>query len=159
MLPRKNGSGDRASLETVEHLEGEEPDMVDTDVTQQFIDALAALERERNAEQITALFGPESEVGNIVSPRQFSGVEGARAFWETYRNTFGEVASSFRNVIVSDGRAALEWTTTGTSAAGAPISYEGVSILEMADGKITRFHAYFDPHELGLQIEQTSQGR
>jgi ketosteroid isomerase-like protein len=159
MLSRKNGSGDRASLETVEHPEGEEPDMVDTDVTQQFIDALAALERERNAEQITALFGPESEVGNIVSPRQFSGVEGARAFWEAYRDTFGEVASSFRNVIVSDGRAALEWTTTGTSAAGAPISYEGVSILEMADGKITRFRAYFDPHDLGLQIEQTSQGR
>ena len=133
--------------------------MVDTDVTQQFIDALAVLERERNAEQITALFGPESEVGNIVSPRQFSGVEGARGFWEAYRDTFGEVASSFRNVIVNDGRAALEWTTTGTSAAGAPISYEGVSILEMADGKITRFRAYFDPHDLGLQIEQTSQGR
>jgi ketosteroid isomerase-like protein len=37
--------------------------------------------------------------------------------------------------------------------------YEGVSILEMADGKITRFHAYFDPHALGLQVEQTSQSR
>jgi len=133
--------------------------MVDTDVTQQFIDALTVLERERNAERITDLFGPESEVGNIVSPRQFSGVEGARTFWEAYRDTFGQVASTFRNVIVSDGRAALEWTTTGTSAAGAPISYEGVSILELADGKIARFRAYFDPHDLGLQIEQTSQGR
>ena len=51
--------------------------MVDTDVTRQFIDALAALERDRNAERITALFGPESEIGNIVSPRQFSGVEGS----------------------------------------------------------------------------------
>jgi ketosteroid isomerase-like protein len=159
MLSRKNDSGDRAWLETVKHLEGEEPDMVDTEVTQRFIDALAALEREREVERIVGLFAPESEVGNIVSPRQFSGVEGARAFWEAYRDTFGEVTSTFRNVIVNDGRAALEWTTTGTSAAGAPISYEGVSILEMADGKITRFHAYFDPHDLGLQIEQTSQGR
>jgi ketosteroid isomerase-like protein len=133
--------------------------MVDTDVTQQFIDALAALERERNLELITVLFSPESEVGNIVSPRQFTGAEGARAFWEAYRDTFGEVASTFRNVIVGDGRAALEWTTKGTSAAGAPISYEGVSILEMADGKITRFRAYFDPHDLGLQIDQTSHSR
>ena len=132
--------------------------MVDTNITQQFIDALAALERERDVEQIISLFAPESEAGNIVSPRQFSGVEGARAFWEAYRNTFGEVASSFRNVIGSDGRAALEWTTTGTSTAGSPISYDGVSILEMADGKITRFRAYFDPHDLGLQIEQTSRG-
>src|SRR5918997_1010924 len=156
MLRAKNGSGDRASLETAKYPEGEEPDMVDTDVTQQFIDALADLERERNVERITALFGPESEVGNIVSPRQFSGAEGARAFREGYRDALGEVATTFRNVIVSDGRAALERTTTGTSAAGAPISYEGVSILEMADGKITRFRAYFDPHDLGLQIEQAS---
>ena len=125
--------------------------MVDTDVTQQFIDALAALERERNAEQITALFGSESEVGNIVSPRQFSGVEGARAFWEAYRDTFGEVASSFRNVIVSDGRAALEWTTTGT-ANGRDIEYAGVSILEIEDGKVKRFMAYFDPRSLTEQV-------
>ena len=133
--------------------------MVTTDVTQQFIDALAVLEGERNADRITALFGPESEVGNIVSPRQFSGVEGARAFWEAYRDTFGEVASTFRNVIVSDGRAALEWTTTGTSSAGTPIAYEGVSILEMADGKITRFRAYFDAHDLGRQMEQDAEER
>ena len=131
--------------------------MVDTDVTQQFIDALAALERERNAERIAALFGLESEVGNIVSPRKFSGVEGARAFWEAYRESFGEVASSFRNVIVSDGCAALEWTTTGTSPAGAPIAYEGVSILEIANGKITRFRAYFDAHDLGRQMEQGAE--
>ena len=133
--------------------------MIDKDVTQQFIEALAALEREHNAERITALFGPESEVGNIVSPRQFSGVEGARAFWEAYRDTFGEVVSTFRSVIVSDGRAALEWTTTGTSSAGTPIAYEGVSILEMADAKITRFRAYFDAHDLGRQMEQGAEER
>jgi ketosteroid isomerase-like protein len=140
-------------------MELEEPPMAEAETTRQFIDALAALERERDVEQITELLAPDSEAGNIVSSREFSGMDGVRAFWETYRATFGEVTSSFRNVIVSDGRAALEWTTTGTSSAGTPIAYEGVSILEMADGKITRFRAYFDPHDLGLQIEQTSQGR
>ena len=35
----------------------------------------------------------------------------------------------------------------------------GFSNSSMADCKITRFRAYFDPHDLGLQIEQTSQGR
>jgi hypothetical protein len=29
----------------------------------------------------------------------------------------------------------------------------------MADGKITRFRAYFDPHDLGLQIEQSTDDR
>jgi ketosteroid isomerase-like protein len=128
--------------------------MVDTDVTQQFIDALAALEREGDVERIAALFAPKSEVGNIVSPRRFSGPEGARTFWAAYREAFGEVSSQFRNVIVRDGRAALEWTTTGTSAQGAPITYAGVSMLEFADGQISRFWAYFDPSDLGRQMEQ-----
>jgi limonene-1,2-epoxide hydrolase len=133
--------------------------MSEATTEQQFIDALQVLERDRDPTQMISLFTENSEVGNVVSSREFSGSEGARAFWETYRNTFGEVASSFRNVIVGDGRAALEWTTTGTSPTGAPIAYEGVSILEMADGKITRFRAYFDPHDLGHQIEQAPQER
>jgi ketosteroid isomerase-like protein len=140
-------------------MEYEEPAMAEAETTRQFIDALQVLERDRDPTGITSLFTENSEVGNIVSSRDFIGLAGARAFWETYRDTFGEVASTFRNVIVSDGRAALEWTTTGTSAAGASISYEGVSILEMADGKITRFRAYFDPRDLGLQIEQGADDR
>lgn len=122
--------------------------------TQPFIDALAALERARDVAPIAALFTAECEIGNIVSPRRFSGVEGAREFWQAYRATFGEVQSEFRNVITSDGRAALEWTTTGTSAQGAPITYSGVSIIEFADGQISRFWAYFDPGDLGRQMEQ-----
>ena len=54
--------------------------MAETETTRQFIDALAALERERNVKQITEIFAPESEVGNIVSSRECSGVNGARAF-------------------------------------------------------------------------------
>jgi ketosteroid isomerase-like protein len=129
------------------------------ETTQQFIDALQALERDRDPTEMTDLFMENSEVGNIVSHRTFIGLEGAREFWETYRDTFSEVTSTFRNVIVSDGRAALEWTTTGTSSAGDPIAYEGVSILEMADAKITRFRTYFDAHDLGRQMEQGAEER
>jgi predicted ester cyclase len=128
--------------------------MAEAETTQQFIEALQVLERDSDPTAMLDLFMENSEAGNIVSTREFIGVEGAREFWETYRNSFGEVDSTFRNVIVSNGRAALEWTTTGTSPAGTPIAYEGVSILEMADGKITRFRAYFDPHDLGRQMEQ-----
>ena len=127
--------------------------MSDAEMTERFIGALHALERERDLDPITGLFGPDSTVGNIVSPREFRGPEGAREFWEAYRGTFGEMDSSFRNVIVGDGRAALEWETTGTSADGDPVAYAGVSILEMADGQISRFRAYFDPSDLGHQME------
>jgi len=133
--------------------------MAEAETTQQFIEALQVLERDSDPTAMLDLFMENSEAGNIVSTREFIGVEGAREFWETYRNSFGEVDSTFRNVIVSNDRAALEWTTTGTSAAGTPIAYEGVSILEMADGKITRFRAYFDPHDLGRQMEQGAEER
>jgi len=131
--------------------------MTEAETTQQFIEALQVLERDSDPTAMLDLFMENSEAGNIVSTREFIGVEGAREFWETYRNSFGEVDSTFRNVIVSNDRAALEWTTTGTSAAGTPIAYEGVSILEMADGKITRFRAYFDAHDLGRQMEEGAE--
>ena len=133
--------------------------MAEAETTQQFIEALQVLERDSDPTAMLDLFMENSEAGNIVSTREFIGVEGAREFWETYRNSFGEVDSTFRNVIVSNDRAALEWTTTGASPAGTPIAYEGVSILEMADGKITRFRAYFDPHDLGRQMEQGAEER
>ena len=127
--------------------------MTEAAMTQQFLAALEALERERNLEPMVDVFAADSEIGNIVSLRRFSGPDGARAFWTAYRDTFDVVESSFRNVIVGDGRAALEWTTTGTSADGAPFRYDGVSILEFTDTEITRFWAYFDPGDLGWQIE------
>lgn len=128
--------------------------MSDQAGTEQFMDALAVLERDRDVEPIASLFAAESEIGNLVSPRQFSGVEGAREFWQSYRASFGDVTSEFRSIIVGDGRAALEWTTSGTSAQGAPITYAGVSILEFDGGQISRFWAYFDPGDLGRQMEQ-----
>jgi hypothetical protein len=129
----------------------------DTTITQQFIDVLAALERDRDPEPMTRLVAANSDIGYIVSPREFSGPDGARTFWEAYRETFGEVSSTFRNVNVSDGRAALEWTTTGTSTHGAPVSYAAVSILEFANWQISLFWAYFDPGDLGRQIERAAR--
>lgn len=132
--------------------------MTDAETTERFVAALHALERGRDLEPMVGLFGVEADIGNVVSPREFSGLDGAREFWESYRTWFGEIESVFRNVIVGEGRAALEWTTSGASAAGDPITYAGVSILEIADGEITRFRAYFDPSALGDQIAVAGVG-
>ncbi len=122
-------------------------------VTERFLDALTKLEHDHEVDDLVSLYGEDAQIGNIVSPRQFSGPEGARDFWTTYRGTFDTMESSFSNVIESDGRSALEWTTTGTSPDGKPIEYAGVSILEIDGEKITRFWAYFNPTSLGHQLE------
>ncbi len=121
-------------------------------MAERFIGALAQLEEGRDVEPLVATYADDAEVGNINAPEHFHGPDGARHFWTEYRGTFGEMKSEFRNVIATPDRVALEWTTRGTSVDGKPIEYEGVSILEMADEKITRFRAYFDPSALGRQI-------
>ncbi|MGI9105308.1 MAG: nuclear transport factor 2 family protein [Pyrinomonadaceae bacterium] len=126
-------------------------------IAEQFIEALRRLEESREMEALIALYADHSEVGNIIAPEKFTGPEGAREFWTKYRDTFGEVRSTFRNRIITDTCAALEWTTEGTTAAGgASFTYEGVSILEIEGDHITRFRAYFNAEALGRQIEKAA---
>jgi ketosteroid isomerase-like protein len=125
-------------------------------IAEQFIEALRGTEAERDVETMVALYAEESEVGNVNAPEKFTGPTGAREFWTKYRDTFGQVRSTFRNRIVNETSAALEWTTAGTTANGAPFNYEGVSIIEIEGDRITRFRAYFDPEALGRQIERAA---
>lgn len=117
-----------------------------------FITALGKLEASHEVEAIVLTFAEDCKLGNAATPKSFSGREGAREFWRQYRDTFGEMKSTFRNVIATENRAALEWATEGTIHAGSVVSYEGVSILELEGGAIKRFHAYFDSKELSGQI-------
>jgi limonene-1,2-epoxide hydrolase len=125
-------------------------------VANSFIDSLHKLEQNRDLESIVGLFASDCEVGNIVVPEKFHGPDGARQFWTKYRDTFDEMKSTFRNEVVTDERAVLEWSTEGTTKGKTPIHYDGVSILELGDGKIKRFRAYFDSAALGRQIEAAS---
>ncbi len=115
---------------------------------EKFIDALKKLESDRDLETIVSLHSEDCEIGNVVTDKSSD----AKEFWETYRKSFDEVSSSFKNKIFSEGHAALEWTTKGTTSDGNDFEYDGVSILEIEDGKIKRFFAYFDPAELGKQM-------
>ena len=122
------------------------------EVADKFIEALWKLEEDRDVEALVEVHTEDCDVGNVSVPKTFSGHEGLREFWTSYRDTFGEMKSEFRNVFADDsGHAALEWTTTG-DANGDSISYEGVSILELDGDKVSRFYAYFDPSTLSRQI-------
>lgn len=129
------------------------------DLAKKFIEALRRLEAERDLETISSLFGDDAEVGNVVTADNENVSRGAHQFWQHYRDNFDEIKSTFRNQIVTDKTAALEWQSEGTSADGSRFSYEGVSILEFDGDKISRFHAYFDPNKLGRQIvDERSRG-
>ena len=128
-------------------------------LAEKFVEALGRLEAAGELEPLVSLFAEECEVGNVVSPEKFRGREGAREFWGAkYRDTFGEVRSTFRNVFAAANRAALEWTTEGTASDGRPVRYDGVSILETEGEHVTRFRAYFDAGALGRQLTGKAHG-
>ena len=122
------------------------------EVAERFAEALRRLEEDRDVQALVAIHTEDCDVGNVAVSETFSGHEGLREFWTGYRKTFGEMKSEFRNIFADDaGRAALEWTTQGTSN-GNTVSYDGVSILEIEGDKVSRFRAYFDPRRLTRQL-------
>jgi ketosteroid isomerase-like protein len=126
--------------------------LVSKEVADRFVVALRKLEDDRDVEALVEIHTEDCDVGNVAVPKTFSGHDGLREFWTGYRDTFGEMKSEFRNVFADDqGHAALEWNTSG-NANGNDVSYDGVSLLEIEEGKVTRFRAYFDPRSVSGQV-------
>lgn len=113
---------------------------------QAFADALQQLESSGDVDAFVqdqfadgaTLLRPEVE-------QEVSGSDGARQYWQQYLGQFSDIASSFDRITGSGNLGVLEWTSTGTLAAGAAINYRGVSLLDFDDqGKVSRFATYFD---------------
>lgn len=126
---------------------------------QRFVDALAKLEESGDLEPLLSLFADDAQVSNAASQRMFTGRDGARQFWKEYKGLLARVRSTFRNLIESGDRVALEWESQGTAHNGAAVSYEGVSIIEWDGDRIRRFSAYFDPGLLGREMAQGTAPR
>lgn len=114
----------------------------------EFIAALRQVEDHGNVDAIAALYADDARTSNPEAHEPQRGVEGARHFWEAYHKSFQRIHSRFHSILESEDRAMLEWTSDCETAAGVQTSYDGVSVFETRDGRITRFTAYFDPAEL-----------
>lgn len=127
-------------------------------LAQQFIEALHALEQDQEdaLERIAGLFSDDARLTNAAlkqSGREHSGVEGARAFWAAYRDTFGQVRSEFAQVTSNDKAAGLFWTTRGSDSSGGALEYDGVSLLVFdGSGKIRLFRGYYDTRDLTRSV-------
>lgn len=114
------------------------------DLTQKFVNALGELHRGDDVEPLVALFTDDATLNKAGMPHGQSGKDGARTFWEQYRRVFGEIDSTFHNVVTGDGIAFLEWTSTGTLSNGSAFSYDGVSVLESGGDEIEAFRTFYD---------------
>jgi hypothetical protein len=60
-----------------------------------FIDALTKLESTGESDLMERLFAEEAEIINPLTQQRGGGTETARRFWETYRQSFNSINSSF----------------------------------------------------------------
>lgn len=114
------------------------------DLTQKFVNALGELHSSDDVEPLVALFTDDATLNKAGMPHGQSGKDGARTFWEQYRRVFGDIDSTFHNVVTGDGIAFLEWTSTGTLSNGSAFSYDGVSVLESGGDEIEAFRTFYD---------------
>jgi ketosteroid isomerase-like protein/rubrerythrin len=133
------------------------PDGTDQDAAERagdalrFTAALHALEETGDVERMVMLFDDTAEVSGPTDMAPHRGQEGARKFWRMYRDSFDEIHSEFEKIVEGgDGTVMLEWTSRGVTATGTPITYRGVSVAEIPDGRVTRFRTYFDTRDLEI---------
>jgi len=129
-----------------------------TTVVDDFIEAIASLEQDRNTKPIVELYAERSQCGNVLDPERFEGPEGAEQFWSAYRSQFADVTSTYQTVVASERSATLEWQSEATIN-DESLTYRGVTVLEFADGRITRSCAYFDPTAIPRQVDSISSSR
>ncbi len=82
------------------------------EVADKFVEALWKLEQERDVEALVEIHTEDCDVGNVAVPRTFAGHDGLREFWTSYRNTFGDMKSEFRNVFADEAGHAPPWNGT-----------------------------------------------
>lgn len=117
---------------------------VEDDTTRSFIAALRHLEQERDLDPMAELFTDDAEVRSIDGHGPRQGPDGVRALFEEYLKQFDKVRTTFTQVTEGGTHAALEWTTKAVRAGGYDVSYTGVTIIDLADGRVTGFRTCYD---------------
>ena len=114
------------------------------DTPERFMQALQQVERTKDVEPLVQLFADDAELRALVGHRTEHGRDGARQFWREYLSAFQDVHSDFTAVHRGEDFATLEWQSNGTLPSGEPLTYRGVSLLELRDGQVSGFRTYYD---------------
>lgn len=111
--------------------------------TEDFMAALHNAESSKDPAELVALHAGDVTLHNLTQ-KTWTGMDGAKEFWDRYLGDFAEIHSEFTHHHESGGLGVMEWNATGKLNNGDDISYQGVSIIEIVDGKVGAFRTYYD---------------
>jgi ketosteroid isomerase-like protein len=106
-----------------------------------FAAALRRFEQDSDTAAFAELFAEDATLQRLDARGERGDVE---AFWREYRDQFGEVKTTFYNVVEGSDQFALEWTSDATLTDGRPLSYRGVTVIDLDGEKIIRLRTYYD---------------
>ena len=113
-------------------------------LTERFADALHRIDSDRDTGPMVELTADDAELMKLDGNHQATGKDGAKTFWEDYRNVFGDLETTFTHTVVGEDIAALEWTSTGTLRSGRPFEYNGVTVIQGDDETVSGVRTYYD---------------
>lgn len=113
-------------------------------ITERFVAALTELHRKRESGPLVDLFAEDAKLSKVGMPHEDRGKDGAREFWERYRDVFDSIDATFSRIASDERVAFLEWTSQGTLKDGSDFRYQGVSVLEAEGDLIDAFRTYYD---------------
>ena len=113
-------------------------------MAERFTDALHRIDSDRDVQPMLDLTGDDAELAKLDEHHQTRGKDGAKTFWEEYRNVFGDLETTFTHSVVGEDSAALEWTSAGTLRSGKPFRYRGVTVIEGDEERLTGVRTYYD---------------
>lgn len=113
-------------------------------LTERFTEALHRIDTDRDTDAMVELTADDAELMKLDGNHAASGKDGAKTFWEDYRNVFGDLETTFTHTVVGEDIAALEWTSTGTLRSGRPFEYNGVTVIQGDDEKVSGVRTYYD---------------
>jgi len=113
-----------------------------------FVARLRSFEQDSDPSGLVALFAPDATVLRFDARGERSGE--VEQFWREYREQFREVRSTFYNVVEGNDQFALEWTSDVVMPDERPITYRGVTVLDLDGEKIVRLRTYYDSAALML---------
>ncbi|MCF6744907.1 nuclear transport factor 2 family protein [Blastococcus sp. KM273128] len=113
-------------------------------MTERFTAALHTLDSDRDVGPMIELTGDDAQLVKLDEHHETSGKDGAKVFWEDYRNVFGDLETTFTHSVIGESSAALEWTSTGTLRSGKPFTYRGVTVIEGDEERLSGVRTYYD---------------
>jgi steroid delta-isomerase-like uncharacterized protein len=126
------------------------------------IRSLMAMVAAGNADDVAGLFHPDAVYDDYANQQQYRGLEEIAGYVAGGTRWATAVSMDVMSVHISDSTAVAEWVFTGIQdrpigsllpvVTGREVVLNGVTIIEMEDGRIRRAADYVDALQLVLQL-------